>query len=254
MRQLLALQHCESEFLGLMEDHLEGRGIRFNYVRPFAADGRVPGTSFDADGLVLMGGGAWGTAGAKRLPSLDAELRLARDALRRGKPVIAWGVGAQILCLAAGGGSVAAPLTFRVAQIRRADPAALDGFMPTDWPMVEFACDRMVPPESARILAVDETGAPACVQIGARGFAFAGHPGAKPGMIEDLLMEFPEDPVDAAGALVDAPAMLAIVRRNQGAAADALVTLMTGLIAATGLMAPLSDAERKRRTVIPIRN
>lgn len=253
MRRLLALQHCESEFLGLIEDHLEGRGIRFNYLRPFAGDDRVPGTSFDADGLVLMGGGAWGTAGPKTLPSLDAELRLTRDALRRGKPVIAWGVGAQILCLAAGGGSVAAPLTFAMQRVRRSEDAALDGFMPPEWPLVVFARDRFVPPDQARILAVDDLGQPACVQIGDRGFAFAGHPGAKPGMIEDLVMEFDDEPVDAAGVLVDVPTILDEVRRVQGAIADALVPLMTGLVKATGLMAPLSEAEIRRRTVIPIR-
>jgi GMP synthase-like glutamine amidotransferase len=254
MRRLLALQHCESEFLGLIEDHLEGRGIRFNYVRPFTGDGRVPGTSFDADGLILMGGGAWGTAGPKRLASLEAELRLTRDALRRAKPIVAWGVGAQILCLAAGGGSVAAKLTFRVARVQRCEDAALDGFMPAQWPLVLFGADRMTPPPDARILARDGLGQPACVQIGERGFAFAGHPGAKPGMLEDLLMEFPDDPVDAAGLPADAPALLAAVRGVQGEIADALVSLMTGLVKATGLMTPPSEAEVRRRTVIPIRN
>jgi hypothetical protein len=92
------------------------------------------------------------------------------------------------------------------------------------------------------------------VQIGERGFAFAGHPGAKPGMLEDLVMEFDDDPVDEAGGPADVPAVLEMVRRIQGEIADALVPLMTGLIKATGLMAPLTDAEIRRRTVIPIRN
>ena len=37
MKNICVIQHTEAEFLGLMEDHFEGRNIRFHYNRPFAA-------------------------------------------------------------------------------------------------------------------------------------------------------------------------------------------------------------------------
>ena len=37
---LQVIQHTSAEYLGLIEDHLEGRSIRFRYCRPFT--GKVP--------------------------------------------------------------------------------------------------------------------------------------------------------------------------------------------------------------------
>ena len=42
MKTVCVLQHIESEYLGLIEDHLEARSIRFRYCRPFVAGGSVP--------------------------------------------------------------------------------------------------------------------------------------------------------------------------------------------------------------------
>ena len=57
MKTLFVLQHVEADYLGLIEDHFEGRNIRFRYCRPF-----TPGAvnSVDCrrfDGLVLLGAG-----------------------------------------------------------------------------------------------------------------------------------------------------------------------------------------------------
>ena len=41
MNVVAVIQHTAGEYLGLMEDHLEGRRIRFQYYRPFAA-GKLP--------------------------------------------------------------------------------------------------------------------------------------------------------------------------------------------------------------------
>ena len=65
------IQHTSAEFLGLIEDHLEGRSIRFRYCRPFT--GKVPLPKAEAldDGLILLGGGPWGSAGARDVPHFE---------------------------------------------------------------------------------------------------------------------------------------------------------------------------------------
>ena len=73
MKTIWVLQHTEAEYLGLMEDHFEGRNLRFRYFRPFAAGGMVPEVPGNADGLILLGGGPYGIVSGHLLPSLGAE-------------------------------------------------------------------------------------------------------------------------------------------------------------------------------------
>ena len=96
MKYLTVVQHTQSEYLGLIEDHLEGRRIRFGYARPFTADGTLPHPDLIGDGLVLLGGGPWGTAGDRDVPTLDDEITLARTCLMLEKPVIGIGLGALL--------------------------------------------------------------------------------------------------------------------------------------------------------------
>ena len=99
--KLAVVQHTSAEYLGLIEDHLEIRGIGFRYFRPFTAGGRLPRLEETSAGLVLLGGGPWGIVpGAARLPWLEAEIELAAAALAASRPVIGFGLGAQILALA----------------------------------------------------------------------------------------------------------------------------------------------------------
>ena len=56
MKHVSVVQHTQSEWLGHIEDHLEGRGIRFSYFRPFTAGGKLPDVSVLGDGLILVGG------------------------------------------------------------------------------------------------------------------------------------------------------------------------------------------------------
>ena len=229
MNTLCVLQHTEGEFLGLMEDHFESRAIRFSYVRPFVPGATIPAAAGEYAGLVLLGAGPRGIVSGDLLPSLGPELRLARAFLAAGRPVIGIGLGAAILAVAAGGGAEAAPLRFEVGTARRTDPEALAGHLPPSYPLVQYLRDRAVPPPGAHILATDDAGAPALFRIGAHSLGFAGHPGVKTGMIEDLVMEFEETPAD----LTDGLARLAAV---QHALADALSEIMVGLVKATGLM------------------
>lgn len=231
MRFISVIQHTQSEWLGHIEDHLEGRGIRFGYSRPFAVGGKLPDRNVLGDGLILIGGGPWGTATPDRLlPSLDGEVRLARACLMLEKPVIGIGAGAQVLAIAADGRSESAPLRFTVGEARRLKADALNGFLPERFPCVVYMRDRPVPPKYAQVLAVDEEGHSALFQIGRNAFGFSGHPGVRRAMIEDLLMEsddVPENPGPGLERLLQVgPAI-----------EDALVPIMAGLIQITGWMA-----------------
>lgn len=229
MNRLNVIQHTSADYLGLVEDHLEGRRIGFRYFRPFTERGGVPGPGDVCDGLVLLGGGPWGSAGGRNVPTLDAEIELTRMALGQGQPVIGIGLGAQILAIAAGGSSTPAPLEFATAYARRVDPQALNGFMPERFPLVRYMRDRPEPPADARVLAVDEDDRPAVFQIAGNSLGFCGHPGFKPAMAEDLIMEFEEGPDNPVPQL---ERLRIMVREIE----DALVPIMTGIIQLTGLM------------------
>lgn len=229
MKTLQVVQHTSAEYLGLIEDHLEGRGVRFRYSRPFTAEGALPLAGTLHDGLVLLGGGPWGSAGARDLPTLQAEVALARSCLERGWPVVGIGLGAQVLAIAAGGRSERAPLAFEVTQARRASAGALGGFVPESYPLAVYGRDRAVLPPSAQVLATFGDGQPALWQLGRNAFGFAGHPGLKVAMVEDLVMEFEESPEALEAGLER-------LRAARGPLEDALVPLMTGLVQATGWM------------------
>jgi GMP synthase-like glutamine amidotransferase len=229
VKTLAVVQHTSAEYLGLIEDHLEGRRIRFRYSRPFATGGRVPDPATLLDGLVLLGGGVWGSAGTRDVPTLAAEIALTRAALEKGLPVLAIGLGAQILAIAAGGGSLPSPLEFSVTEAERTGAEALAGYLPQRFPLVIYGRDRPEPPATARILARDLEGRPAVFQVGTNALGFAGHPGTKAAIVEDLVMEFDEGPVDPAPGL-------ARLRSLQRSIEDALVPIMTGVVKVLALM------------------
>ena len=93
MNLLHVIQHTSADYLGLIEDHLEGRRIRFRYFRPFTEQGALPGPSESCDGLVLLGGGPWGSAGGRDVPTLRQEIGLARGMLDQGGLVYGAGIG-----------------------------------------------------------------------------------------------------------------------------------------------------------------
>ena len=231
MKVLTVIQHTSAEYLGLLEDHFEGRQVRFKYCRPFTEGVEPPEPDALADGLVLLGGGPWGSAGSRDVPTLDKEIALARYCLEHDKPVIGIGLGAQILAIAAGGASRPDKLVFTLGEAKRTDPQALNGYLPERYPLVTYMRDRPEPPAEAKILAVDEADRPALFQIGSSAFGFIGHPGMKPAMVEDLIMEFDESPEHAAAGLE-------ALRSIKDDLEDALVPIMTGLTQLTALMRP----------------
>ncbi|MGJ4964920.1 type 1 glutamine amidotransferase [Bradyrhizobium sp. HKCCYLRH3061] len=232
MKTLCVLQHFEADYLGSMEDQFEGRNVGFRYCRPFTAGGSIPATAGDFDGLIVLGAGPLGVVSGNLLPSLGPELRLVRDFLARGLPVIGIGAGSCILATACGGGTQEAPLRFVVETARRVDPAALGGHLPRSFPVAIYMRDRPVLPADASVLAIDSAGEPAVFQLRDNCFGFLGHPGIKSAMIEDLIMAFDECPDRTAETLAD----LRVVQREIAAA---LGPLMIGLIESTHLMRPL---------------
>jgi len=229
MKTLAVVQHTSAEYLGLIEDHFEGRRIRFRYSRPFTAGGRLPAVDALHDGLVILGGGPWGSAGGRNVPTLEREVELTRHALGADLPVLGIGLGAQILAIAAGGSSSPTELEFDVGEAARTRPDALEGFLPERYPLVLYGRDRPELPPGADVHARDRWGRPALFQVGDRALGFTGHPGTKPAIVEDLIMEFEEAPPDPG-------ATLARLREVRPALEDALVPIMTGVVRILRLM------------------
>jgi GMP synthase-like glutamine amidotransferase len=214
------LQHTSAEYLGLIEDHLEGRSIRFQYLRPFTGKVALPKAAAIDQGLILLGGGPWGS----NLPTLKEETELAAACLELGKPVLGIGLGAQILSLALGGKPASTGLEFSVGTARRTREQALGGYLPAEYPLAIYMRDWPVPPPGAQVLAVDAKERPALWQAGKCALGFAGHPGLKVAMVEDLIMEFEQVPGEIEGGL-------ARLRAVQRQIEDALVPIMTGVVA-----------------------
>lgn len=226
------VQHTSADYLGLIEEHLEGRGVRFRYCRPFTGSVPLPKPDALDQGLILLGGGPWGSAGTRDVPTLQAEIALARAALEQNKPLVGIGLGAQILAIAAGGRSESCGLEFAVGKATRTMEAALGGYLPAAYPLAIYMRDWPVPPPQAKVLAADEKGRAALWQVGERALGFAGHPGLKVGMVEDLIMEFEEGPADVTAGLAE-------LRAVQRSIEDALVPIMTGMVQVTGWMGRL---------------
>lgn len=240
MNLLHVIQHTSADYLGLMEDHLEGRRIRFRYFRPFTEQGVIPQPGELSDGLVLLGGGPWGSAGARDIPTLDGEIDLTRAMLDQGKPVLGIGLGAQILAIAAGGSSEPADLAFEIGYATRVAEDALAGFLPERFPNPVYMRDRPVLPSQARVLAEDDAGRPAVFEVAPNAVGFTGHPGFKTAMAEDLIMEFEEAPENPAPKLQELQLMVREIE-------DCLVPIMTGLIKVTGWM------QKKRRIALELK-
>jgi GMP synthase-like glutamine amidotransferase len=242
MNVVAVIQHTAGEYLGLMEDHLEGRRIRFQYYRPFAA-GNLPAPDLPADALILLGGGPWGAAGTRDLPTLEQEVSLTRQRLEEETPVVGFGLGAQILALAAGGGVAPRDLTLELVTATRLRDDALNGFLPSTFNQAIYMRDWPVLPQHAVVLAEDSLGRPAAWQVGENAYGFSGNPGIKLGMVEDLIMEFEEVPVDSMEQLQKLRALQPILE-------DELVPIMTGLVQCTALMsAPKAGRELDAQVV-----
>jgi GMP synthase-like glutamine amidotransferase len=151
------------------------------------------------------------------------------------------GLGAQIVAIAAGARAEDSPLEFSVTRARRVAEGALGGYLPKEFTLATYGRDRTPPPPGAVVLAHDAQERAAVWQLGERTFGFAGHPGFKVAMVEDLVMEFDDTPAEIETGL-------ARLRAVQREIEDALVPIMTGLVRAAGWMDPKSGLD-----AIPVR-
>ena len=162
---------------------------------------RFPSSAEDHDGLVLLGAGPKGIVSGDLIPSLGAELRLTRDFLDRGLPVIGVGIGACILSTAAGGGAEEAPLRFTSIMPGASCPTHSMGICRKLSRSRSICAIAPALPGDAKILAVGTRDEPVLFQFRDNCFGFVGHPGIKSALIEDLIMEFDEVPENTAETL-----------------------------------------------------
>jgi GMP synthase (glutamine-hydrolysing) len=101
MPKLLVFQHVAHEPLGTLDPHLRREGFRIRYVN-FARHPHAEPEIDGYDALVVLGG-PMNVDETDRHPHLTREVRVIRDALDRGRPVLGICLGAQLLAHALGG-------------------------------------------------------------------------------------------------------------------------------------------------------
>jgi len=229
MRTVSVLQNTDWEHLGFVEDHLEGRNIRFRYIRPAHQVTWQKTIQNLTDGLVILGAAPYGIVTPPVIPGLEAKIDAIRSFLDNKLPVVGFGSGAQMLALACEHSVESRPMTVSVETACRTADDALNGFLPEEYPVITFMQDIFDITEQVKVLSRTQSGQTALFQLNDNCFGFLGHPGMKSSMIEDSLVQCPEhSDYDIA--------QLASVRNHQDRIANSLVSIMTGLIQITGWM------------------
>ena len=229
MKTVSVLQNTDAEHLGLIEDHLEGRNIRFRYIRPAHDSSWVAKFDLPKDGLIILGAAPYGTISSPKLPLLDQRVKIIEACIDERLPVLAFGTGTQLLMLACGNTVKPSELSLRVQTAKKVDSEALNGHLPEEYPVVTYMRDIPVIPSDSRTLSITEDGVPALFQIFDNCLGFIGHPGLKSAMIEDSIVQMPAFDVAE-------PEVLEIIRNRQSEIELALASIMTGVIQLTGWM------------------
>ncbi len=229
MQTIAVLQQTDAEHLGLVEDHLEGRNIRFRYIRPAHDSDWIRKAELPKDGMILLGAAPYGTVSSPKIPLFDHKMRIIDACLRKNLPILGFGTGAQLLSLALHGDVDPTQMRICVERAHRTVDDALNGFLPAEYPVVTFMRDSPAAPPDSMVLAESVDGRPMLFQARANCLGFYGHPGIKGAIIEDAILQMPGYDFSDADALQK-------VRSIQTDLENALVSMMTGIIQITGWM------------------
>ena len=229
MQTIFVLQNTDFENLGLIEDHLEGRNIRFRYIRPAHDQNWFENISQPCNGLIILGAAPYGTVSPPLLPQLKQRVTAVENCLQQKIPVVAFGTGTQILAMAAGYEVQTTNLDFRVEVAFRTTPDALGGYLPDQYPVVTMMRDMPNFGTDIKMLSQFQNDTPAAFQFSDTCLGFVGHPGIKSAMIEDAV-------VQSNFSVPKSGEMLAKMREMQSSMENALVSIMVGIINFTGWM------------------
>lgn len=100
VKKVVALRHIEIEGVGTLGDLLQKRGIPLRYVETSVPGAALPDLA-EMRGLVVLGG-PMGVYEADKYPYLADEMRLIKNAIEAGLPVLGICLGAQLIAGALG--------------------------------------------------------------------------------------------------------------------------------------------------------
>lgn len=203
MKNFAVVQHTYSEFLGLIENHLEKRDIGFSYQRPFVGQG-LPGSAGQFDALFLLGGAVPPTA-IDDCPWLADELRLIEIFEKSARPIVGLGLGALLLAQHHGAKVQEKPAhsayfsTAHCTEAGQQDPLARH--LDARKVLVLFQGDAELPSQIEPLL-VDDHGHWLAIRPRRDQYGFLFRPELKPGMLEDMLMEADREVPENIGELL----------------------------------------------------
>jgi GMP synthase (glutamine-hydrolysing) len=200
MKRVWVLQHASVETLGIIAEALESVGATPEYVPTFGG-AEVPADMGDAVGLIAMGG-PMGVYEENRYPFLSDEMRLMRQAVEAGKPVLGVCLGSQLLA-----GALGAPVTkgeqpeigwFPVTLTDAAQADPLWSNAPSSFNGLLWHGDVFDLPKDAVSLASTELVTPQAFRYGSSAYGFLFHMEYTEEMIRGMVQTFPEE-LTAAG-------------------------------------------------------
>lgn len=204
MKNFLVVQHSYSEFLGPVEKLLESRDIGFSYQRPFVGQD-LPGSALQFDALWMLGG-AYPVTDKANCPWVDDEMRLIGIFKHVKRPIVGFGFGGLMVALYEGGMAHEEPAHTAYWTIARktkageGDPVAeaVDGKR-----VLVMYNGRVDLPKGMEPIVVDEAGNWIGVRPDELTYGLLFRPEAKPGMIEDMIMEEDRPLPDNIGELLE---------------------------------------------------
>jgi GMP synthase (glutamine-hydrolysing) len=183
--RVVVFRHDPSVGLGLIERALLERGIQITHADLYGDGTAAPETS-GASGLIFLGGPM---SANDRLPYLEREIRIMREAAARGQPILGICLGAQLLAKALGAEVRRNPFPeIGWFEVRLTATGAMDpilGAMSPAETVLEWHRDTFDLPEGAVRLAGSRRCPNQAFRIGRNIYGFQFHLEATPDIILD---------------------------------------------------------------------